>query len=472
MRIKKLLSIVLTLIMILTIFPISSYAQESDVKTDYTDAINNADLSSNSVWDIRGTKGIADGMCRVGTSEEINFCQDITLPAGQYKMTVKAVYRYGTDEQQEYDAIMLGVDTHIAKLYAETKSCRYEGTVKNRYEDASEINYYEGDDKDTAVVKVNNLYVPNSSKAVAAWFAAGKYSNELVFNVQQESIVKIGISKQGGTGDYTNIGAWTLTRLGDAQEDPVHIHTEAVVTGKAATCTEDGLTDGIVCETCGEVIKEQTKIEAIGHDWDAGVITKQPTTAENGVMTYTCKNDAQHKKTDEIAKLVEEIEVPNDTKEPNEPIENNEVIKAKAVGTSIKSGAILYIVTAAGDTPEVTVKALSNKKVKSLTIPSTIKSDNVTYKVTGIEKNVCKGNKVLKKVTISEGIKKIGANAFKGAKNLKKITIKSTVLKNVGKNAYKGIHKKAVIKVPKKQKKAYSRLFKKTGLASTVKIKA
>ena len=73
---------------------------------------------------------------------------------------------------------------------------------------------------------------------------------------------------------------------------------------------------------------------------------------------------------------------------------------------------------------------------------------------------------------IGEGVTAIGANAFKGAKNLKKITIKSTVLKNVGKNAYKGIHKKAVIKVPKKQKKAYSRLFKKTGLASTVKIKA
>ena len=47
-------------------------------------------------------------------------------------------------------------------------------------------------------------------------------------------------------------------------------HTEKIVTGKAATCTEAGLTDGKKCSVCGaDVLKQQT-IAALGHnesDW-------------------------------------------------------------------------------------------------------------------------------------------------------------------------------------------------------------
>ena len=65
----------------------------------------------------------------------------------------------------------------------------------------------------------------------------------------------------------------------------------------------------------------------------------------------------------------------------------------------------------------------------------------------------------------------IGKNAFKNCKKLKKITVKSKVLKKVGSGALKKIHKKAVVKVPKKKLKAYKKLFKKKGQAKTVKIK-
>ena len=41
-------------------------------------------------------------------------------------------------------------------------------------------------------------------------------------------------------------------------------HTEEVVPGKAATCTDDGLTDGIKCSVCGVTIKAQEKIPALG----------------------------------------------------------------------------------------------------------------------------------------------------------------------------------------------------------------
>ena len=191
-------------------------------KTDYTDAIVNADLSTADAWNDEGTKGIKDGMVKVGSQAVYDFSQTITLPAGQYKMTAKAVYRYGGDEQAEYDAIQAGTETHKTKLYAETATKKYEANVQNRNDGASDTDYAAGNGS----VTINGKFVPNSSAAVQAWFDAGQYVNELVFNVYEDGQVKIGITTADGVaGDYTNIGAWTLTRLGDAVEEPVEPDT-------------------------------------------------------------------------------------------------------------------------------------------------------------------------------------------------------------------------------------------------------
>lgn len=46
------------------------------------------------------------------------------------------------------------------------------------------------------------------------------------------------------------------------------------------------------------------------------------------------------------------------------------------------------------------------------------------------------------------------------------------MLKSVGKNVFKGIYKKAVIKVPKSKYKKYKKLFnKKTGFGRKMKLK-
>lgn len=183
---------------------------------DYTSYIVNADLSTTDAWNAEGTKGISGGMVKVGSQAVYDFSQTITLPAGQYKMTAKAVYRYGSDEQAEYDAIVAGTETHKTKLYAETATYKYEADVQNRYDGASDTDY-----AGSGTVTINGKYVPNSSAAVQAWFNAGQYVNELVFNVQEDGQIKIGITTVDGiAGDYGNIGAWTLTRLGDAEADP------------------------------------------------------------------------------------------------------------------------------------------------------------------------------------------------------------------------------------------------------------
>ena len=78
-----------------------------------------------------------------------------------------------------------------------------------------------------------------------------------------------------------------------------------------------------------------------------------------------------------------------------------------------------------------------------------------------------------KAVVIPATVRKIGKEAFAKCKNLKKITIKTTYLssKKVGANAFKGIHAKATIKVPKKQKKAYQKLLKARGVGKKAIIK-
>ena len=191
-------------------------AQEA--KTDYTDAIVNAGLSTTDAWNAEGTKGIKDGMVKVGSQAVYDFSQTITLPAGQYKMTAKAVYRYGDSEQAEYDAMQAGTETHKTKLYAETATKKYEANVQNRNDGASDTDYAAGNGS----VTINGKFVPNSSAAVQAWFDGGQYVNELVFDVLENGQVKIGITTVDGVaGDYVNIGAWTLTRLGDVQEEQV-----------------------------------------------------------------------------------------------------------------------------------------------------------------------------------------------------------------------------------------------------------
>ena len=155
----------------------------------------------------------------------------------------------------------------------------------------------------------------------------------------------------------------------------------------------------------------------------------------------------------------------------------------------------------------------------SITIPNTVTINGVQYKVTSIANNAFKNDKVLTKITIPSNVKQIGKQAFSGCKKLKSvvigknvttigdkafykciainkliipsnvkklgtqvfygckklktITIKTSKLtyKNVGSNACKGIYKKSIIKVPKKQLATYTKLLKAKGLPAKAVIK-
>ena len=83
-------------------------------------------------------------------------------------------------------------------------------------------------------------------------------------------------------------------------------HQEVVDPKVDPTCTEPGKTEGKHCDICGEVLVAQEEIPVIDHKWDNGTVTKEPTTTEDGVKTYTCTACGETK-TEAIPAIVEEI---------------------------------------------------------------------------------------------------------------------------------------------------------------------
>lgn len=142
------------------------------------------------------------------------------------------------------------------------------------------------------------------------------------------------------------------------------------------------------------------------------------------------------------------------------------------IGTAVKKNKLTKLTVPAAVTIEgvsFKVTAVANKAFRKYT---RLKTVSVGKNVAVIGNSAFAGDTALTKVTIGKGVTKIGKAAFQGCKKLGNITIKSAKLKSVGKNAVKGIHKKAVIKVPGKQMKKYKKLFSsKTGFKKSMKIR-
>lgn len=113
-----------------------------------------------------------------------------------------------------------------------------------------------------------------------------------------------------------------------------HVHGLTMVSAKAATCTADGNIGYYVCDRaytggntpCGryyldaagtnEISPAGTVIKAPGHDWGEGSVTTPSTCAAEGVLTYTCRHNPSHTKTETIPKRAHT---------PGEPVRENVV---------------------------------------------------------------------------------------------------------------------------------------------------
>ena len=88
-------------------------------------------------------------------------------------------------------------------------------------------------------------------------------------------------------GGYTT---YTCTVCGETRTGDVTAplgHTEETVEGKAATCTEAGLSNGKKCSVCQLTLEEQVEIPSTGHNYE-GNVTTPATCTEEGLKTYTC----------------------------------------------------------------------------------------------------------------------------------------------------------------------------------------
>ena len=269
-----------------------------------------------------------------------------------------------------------------------------------------------------------------------------------------------------------------------------HTHTE-IRNQREATCKEEGYTGDTYCTGCDKLLSTGKELAALGHDYKA-TVTKQPTTTEEGVRTYTCTR-CGHSYTESIAKLTSPSPQPTAT-----PSDRPETPSPQPKGTNLKddTGAAYKVTSANGKTPAVQYIAPKSGVKGTVTVPLEVTIDGVTYKVTSIAGNAFKDTKKIKKIvigsnitsigknafagctsltsiTIGKNVTKIGKNAFTGCKKLKSITIKTKKLttKTVKKGAFNGISKKVVVKVPKSRYKTYKKLLPAKGLKKAAKIR-
>lgn len=212
-------------------------------------------------------------------------------------------------------------------------------------------------------------------------------------------------------------------------------HNTEIVGAKAPNCTSEGYTGDEVCKDCHATIKEGHKLDKTAHQWSTWKTTTNPSYASEGEQTRQCSQCHQT----ETRKL-------------------NKLPLPKA-GTKYTVGGNQYTVLKAG----LTVRfSKANPKAKTVTIPNTITVDGINYKVAEVGANAFKNNKKVKKVTIGANVVKIANKAFNKCPSLRNVIIKTTLLtkKTASKKCFSKVHKKMVIKVPKKVKKSYAKIFK------------
>ena len=289
----------------------------------------------------------------------------------------------------------------------------------------------------------------------------------------------------------------------------------------APTCTKAG-NGHTECSICGDVMSTNVSVQALGHTWNSGKVTKKPTYTATGVKTFTC-TVCKATKTGSIAKLATTDISKNTSKITVSGIENkiyngkvhtqkSLVVKAgaktlrlnkdytvtysknKAVG---KAGVIIrgknaysgkitktfaivkaakgktytvgkfkYTITGAKTDGTGTVAiagttySRSDKKFASLTIADTVVIGDVRFKITSVSANAFSRYTMLTSVVIGKNVTSIGSNAFVSCKNLKKMTIKSAKLKSVGAKAFSGTYSKITFAVPRNKATAYKKLIK------------
>lgn len=118
----------------------------------------------------------------------------------------------------------------------------------------------------------------------------GEYTNKLPHSYDDGKVTKAATIYETGIMTYTckDCGA-TRTEIIPLVEKTWHKGDTI-----APTCNDKGYTI-YVCNQDKNLTEKRDYVDALGHDWDAGAVTKEPTCDETGVKVYTCSRDGATK---------------------------------------------------------------------------------------------------------------------------------------------------------------------------------
>ena len=285
------------------------------------------------------------------------------------------------------------------------------------------------------------------------------------------------VQKNGNTVNETNIA------VGVNANDSAFVSAEGV---SAKEMTEQKFADTLnenakhVTEQLseeGEVGKFLTALPDRGFTqvcYYDGEELSQWIVSEGGVVGFEVKKAQTPDTKDDTDKKDD-----NDQKDPSN---NNDNKQDTTTGGNTSTGGNTNTGTGGGSTitkPEDNDGTADNTqtvktKTRTVTIPATKKVKGKKKKVTSVAAKAYANDKTITKLVIGKNVKKIGKRAFYGCSNIKTIIIKTEKLKesSIGADAFKGISKNAVVKVPKKLVKKYKKILRKKGLNKKIKVVA
>ncbi len=198
----------------------------------------------------------------------------------------------------------------IENIKAQEATCIKEGNIEYYY--CTKCNKYYTDEKLTTEVKHEDLVLQKTSHTESDWIidteatcsnqglkhkectvCKEKLQEEVIGETEHsytETIINPTCEKEG----------YTLHKClcGDEYKDTYVEalgHTEEIISGIDATCTESGLTEGKKCSVCGEILVKQEVIKAKGHNHTETVIA--PTCTKQGYTIHTCHCGDSYKDT-------------------------------------------------------------------------------------------------------------------------------------------------------------------------------
>lgn len=360
--------------------------------------------------------------------------------------------------------------------------------------------YYDGADKDnykkvSVTVKVTKTDCKHEAGTevkgkVEATCATDGYTGDVCCSIcgaviTSGEIVKATGKHSGGTATCTKKAECKDCHSEYGEIDATN-HTGGTEIRDAveATCKQEGYTGDTYCKDCGKKIANGESIPKAEHKWDAGKITKEPTTIEEGERTYTCTVCGETK-TEVIGVLVDNrttsttedrttgttekptegtTEKPTEgtTEKPTEgttekPTEGTtekpstgttekpstdttEAEQKKVVYTTTKKNTVkkgttvkdsgtktIFRVTNKTAFSKAVEYVSSNSKKDVVLVPDKVVINGDTYKVTSVSDSAFKDNETIKAVVIGKNVKKIGKNAFVGCKNLEEVELPNSI---------------------------------------------